>query len=148
MKVEDKGDYYRCHFTATDGEKTVENQFVVGDFARAQTFNVKEGVNENVKNTYYWRLVTGVGDNYIDLSKTDCDTGSTVPAAGDEIVQLGNRDDASARRPSSLRAYGNDAPYIKMYRGINFLQVGREGVCLVLAQGSEHHRGRVQMVKR
>ena len=76
IRVEDTGDSYRCYFEATDGEKTVENQFVSGDQARAQTFNVKEGVNENVKNTYYWRLVTGVGDNYIDLSKTDCDAGA------------------------------------------------------------------------
>lgn len=129
VNVEDKGDYYRCHFTATDGEKTVENQFVVGDFARAQTFNVKEGVNENVKNTYYWRLVTGVGDDYIDLSKTDCDTGSTVPAAGDEIVQLGNRNDASRQAAIILAAYGNDAPYIKMYRGINSYKLdGKEFV--------------------
>lgn len=129
VKVEDKGDYYRCHFTATDGEKTVENQFVVGDFARAQTFNVKEGVNENVKNTYYWRLVTGVGDDYIDLSKTDCDTGSTVPAAGDEIVQLGNRNDAARQAAIILAAYGNDAPYIKMYRGINSYKLdGKEFV--------------------
>lgn len=129
VKVEDKGDYYRCHFTATDGEKTVENQFVVGDFARAQTFNVKEGVNENVKNTYYWRLVTGVGDDYIDLSKTDCDAGSTVPAAGDEIVQLGNRDDASRQAAIILAAYGNDAPYFKMYRGISSYKLdGKEFV--------------------
>lgn len=129
VNVEDKGDYYRCHFTATDGEKTVENQFVVGDFARAQTFNVKEGVNENVKNTYYWRLVTGVGDDYIDLSKTDCDVGSTVPAAGDEIVQLGNRNDAARQAAIILAAYGNDAPYIKMYRGINSYKLdGKEFV--------------------
>lgn len=129
VNVEDKGDYYRCHFTATDGEKTVENQFVVGDFARAQTFNVKEGVNENVKNTYYWRLVTGVGDDYIDLSKTDCDAGSTVPAAGDEIVQLGNRNDAARQAAIILAAYGNDAPYIKMYRGINSYKLdGKEFV--------------------
>lgn len=128
-RVEDKGDYYRCYFTATDGEKTVENQFVVGDFARAQTFNVKEGVNENVKNTYYWRLVTGVGDDYIDLSKTDCDAGSTVPAAGDEIVQLGNRNDAARQAAIILAAYGNDAPYIKMYRGINSYKLdGKEFV--------------------
>ena len=129
VKAEDKGDYYRCYFKATDGERTVENQFVAGDFARAQTFNVKEGVNENVKNTYYWRLVTGVGDNYIDLSKTDCDTGSTVPAAGDEIVQLGNRDDASRQAAIILAAYGNDAPYFKMYRGISSYKLdGKEFV--------------------
>ena len=131
VRVEDTGSAYRCYFEATDGEKTVENQFVAGDQVRAQTFNVKEGVNENVKNTYYWRLVTGVGDNYIDLSKTDCDAGSTVPAAGDEIVQLGNRNDVARQAAIILSAYGNDAPYFKMYRGINSYKLeGKEFVNL------------------
>lgn len=118
-KVEDMGDYYRCYFENTDGEKTIEQEFVVGDLARAQTFNVKEGVNENVTNTYYWRAVVGVGDNYIDLSKTDCDAGSTEPKAGDDIVQLGNKTDATRQAAIILSAYGNDAPYFKLYRGIN-----------------------------
>lgn len=119
IKVEDKGNYYRCYFENTDGEKTIEQEFVVGDLARAQTFNVKEGVNENVTNTYYWRAVVGVGDNYIDLSKTDCDAGSTEPQAGDDIVQLGNKSDATRQAAIILSAYGNDAPYFKLYRGIN-----------------------------
>ena len=119
VKVEDKGDFYRCYFENTDGERTIEQEFVVGDLARAQTFNVKEGVNENVTNTYYWRAVVGVGDNYIDLSKTDCDTGSTEPKAGDDIVQLGNKSDATRQAAIILSAYGNDAPYFKLYRGIN-----------------------------
>lgn len=118
-KVEDKGDFYRCYFENTDGERTIEQEFEVGDLARAQTFNVKEGVNENVTNTYYWRAVVGVGDNYIDLSKTDCDTGSTEPKAGDDIVQLGNKTDATRQAAIILSAYGNDAPYFKLYRGIN-----------------------------
>lgn len=118
-KVEDKGDFYRCYFENTDGERTIEQEFEVGDLARAQTFNVKEGVNENVTNTYYWRAVVGVGDNYIDLSKTDCDTGSTEPKAGDDIVQLGNKSDATRQAAIILSAYGNDAPYFKLYRGIN-----------------------------
>lgn len=119
VKVEDKGDYYRCYFENTDGEKTIEQEFEVGDLARAQTFNVKEGVNDNVTNTYYWRAVVGVGDNYIDLSKTDCDAGSTEPKAGDDIVQLGNKSDATRQAAIILSAYGNDAPYFKLYRGIN-----------------------------
>lgn len=119
VKVEDKGDYYRCYFENTDGERTIEQEFVVGDLARAQTFNVKEGVNENVTNSYYWRAVVGTGDNYIDLSKTDCDAGSTEPKAGDDIVQLGNKSDATRQAAIILSAYGNDAPYFKLYRGIN-----------------------------
>ena len=119
VKIEDKGDFYRCYFENTDGERTIEQEFVVGDLARAQTFNVKEGVNENVTNTYYWRAVVGVGDNYIDLSKTDCDAGSTEPTVGDDIVQLGNKSDATRQAAIILSAYGNDAPYFKLYRGIN-----------------------------
>lgn len=117
--VEEHDTFYRCYFENTDGEKTITQEFVEGDQARCQTFNVKEGVSENVSNTYYWRLVVGVGDNYIDLSKTDCDAGSTAPQAGDDIVLLGNRTDVTRQAAVILSAYGNDAPYIKMYRGIH-----------------------------
>lgn len=127
IKVEDKGTYYRCYFRNTDGTKTIKQEFVVGDQARSQTFNIKEGISQNVSNTYYWRLVIEVGDDYIDLSKADCDAGSTIPAAGDDIVQLGNRTDATRQTAIILAAYGNDAPYIKMYKGINsYVMDGKE----------------------
>lgn len=130
-KVEDKGDYYRCYFQNTDGDKTIEQEFVVGDQARSQTFNIKTGKSSNAKNSYYWRLVVGVGDDYIDLSKTDCDAGSTVPQAGDDIVQLGNRTETDRQAAIVLAAYGNDAPYIKMYRGINsYVLDGKEFVTI------------------
>lgn len=119
IRVEEQADSYRCFFESTDGDRTIANEFVVGDQARSQTFNIKEGVHENVKNTYYWRLVTAVGDDYIDLSKTDCDAGSGVPSEGDDIVQLGNRTDAERQSAIILSSYGNDAPYFKLYRGIN-----------------------------
>lgn len=119
IRVEEQTDSYRCFFESTDGDRTIANEFVVGDQARSQTFNIKEGVHENVKNTYYWRLVTAVGDDYIDLSKTDCDAGSGVPSEGDDIVQLGNRTDEERQSAIILSSYGNDAPYFKLYRGIN-----------------------------
>ena len=119
IRVEEQTDSYRCFFESTDGDRTIANEFVVGDQARSQTFNIKEGVHENVKNTYYWRLVTAVGDDYIDLSKTDCDAGSGVPSEGDDIVQLGNRTDAERQAAIILSSYGNDAPYFKLYRGID-----------------------------
>lgn len=119
IRVEEQADSYRCFFESTDGDRTIANEFVVGDQARSQTFNIKEGVHENVKNTYYWRLVTAVGDDYIDLSKTDCDAGSGVPSEGDDIVQLGNRTDAERQSAIILSSYGNDAPYFKLYRSIN-----------------------------
>ena len=127
VKVEEHDDYYRCYFESTDGDKEITNDFVVGDQARCQTFNIKAGTSQNVSNSYYWRLVVGVGDDYIDLSKTDCDAGSTVPQADDEIVLLGNRTDATRQAAIVLAAYGEDAPYIKLYRGINSYQLsGKE----------------------
>lgn len=130
-RVEDRADAYRCYFRSTDGNKTVVNEFVVGDQARCQTFNIKPGVHQGVQNQYYWRLVTAVGDDYIDLSKTDCDRGSTVPQAGDDIVQLGNRSDATRQCAIVLAAHGAGAPYLKMYRGINsYVMDGREIIIL------------------
>ena len=79
----------------------------------------EEAETERSGSVYYWRLVVGVGDNYIDLLKTDCDSGSMAPEAGDDIVQLGNRNDVTRQTAIVLSAYGNDAPYIKMYRGID-----------------------------
>lgn len=127
IRVEEFDDYYRCYFESTDGDKTLTNDFVVGDQARCQTFNIKTGTSQNVSNSYYWRLVVGVGDDYIDLSKADCDAGSTVPQADDEIVLLGNRTDATRQAAIVLAAYGEDAPYIKLYRGIDSYQLsGKE----------------------
>lgn len=85
-KVEETDTAYRCYFDQTDGDRTLQNQFTVGTQARRQTFNLSN-------QAYYWRLVTAVGDDYVDLSKTDCDTGSTIPQAGDELVGLGHRTD-------------------------------------------------------
>lgn len=112
-KVEEYDSYYRCYFDKTDGDRTINQEFVAGDQARFQTFNLSEG------NAYYWRLVTNVGDDYIDLSKTDCDANSTVPQAGDNIVQLGNRTKTDRQSAIILSSYGEASPYIKLYRGIS-----------------------------
>ena len=130
-RVEEYDTYYRCYFETTDGDRTINQEFAAGDQARCQTFNIKEGVNENVTNQYYWRLVTATGDNYIDLSKEDCDTGSTAPRAGDDIVQLGNRTDTARQGAIVLSAYGADSPSIKLYKGINSYQLtGKERLSL------------------
>ena len=135
VKVEEHDDYYRCYFESTDGDKEITNDFVAGDQARCQTFNIKTGTSQNVSNSYYWRLVVGVGDDYIDLSKVDCDAGSTVPQADDEIVLLGNRTDATRQAAIVLASYGNDAPYIKLYRGINSYQLsGKEFISFSRSQ--------------
>lgn len=111
-EVVETEDAYRCYFESTDGDRTLQNQFAVGDQARRQTFNL-------TTQAYYWRLVTAVGDDYIDLSKTDCDAGSGIPQAGDEIVSLGNRTDKTRQHAIVIAAYGDGAPYIRYYQGID-----------------------------
>ena len=121
IKVEELEDAYRCYFKGMDDDKVIYNEFALNDQARCQTFNVRAGILQNISNQYYWRLVVGVGDDYIDLSKTDCDTGSDIPQAGDDIVQLGNRDPEQEERQNAiiLSSYGPDAPSIKQYMYID-----------------------------
>lgn len=112
-------DVYRCYFSQKKGDEEIENQFAVGDLVRCQTFNVKEGVSENVKNRYYWRKVYKVGADFIDVLADFCDTGSDIPQAGDELVQMGNTTDTARQSVVVLSAYGADAPSLKMYYGVN-----------------------------
>lgn len=113
------GAVYRCYFLTDDGEKAIENRFRVGNLVRSQTFNIKAGVYENVSNHYWWRLVTAVGKDWIELSETHCDEGSDIPAAGDVMVQLGDISDTDYQAAIALSAYGDGAPYLTMYQGIN-----------------------------
>ena len=113
-RVEDKGDAYRCYFKTTDAEgRTVRNTFVIGDFAISETFALKTG------NTFYWRYVSNCGDNYIDLSKTDCASGSDIPSVGDNIVQLGNLTDTARQGAIVWDSVTAGGPYIRIYKGIN-----------------------------
>lgn len=109
---------YKCYILKDDGTMATQNNWVVGDQALCQTFDIEEGVYQNVSNQYYWRLVTQVSEEnvaitekYIDkdgneqirelyegqkfawvvLSKDDCDTNSGIPASGDTIVLDGHR---------------------------------------------------------
>lgn len=110
---------YRCYFSQKKGDEEIENQFVEDDLVRCQTFNVKEGVSENVKNRYYWRKVYKVGKDFIDVLADFCDTGSGIPQAGDELVQIGNTTDTARQSVVVLSAYGADAPSLKMYEGVD-----------------------------
>lgn len=112
-EVEELDDAYRCYFQTKEGDSyKIFNQFVVGDQAICQTYN-------EYGSKYYWRLITAIGEDYIDLSKTDIDEESDIPEAGDTIVQLGNRDDISRQCAIVISTYDDTAPSIIMYHGIN-----------------------------
>lgn len=110
---------YRCYFRQSDGDKEIVNEFSVDDLAQCREFNVKTGVSHDVSNQYYWRRVIHVGDDYIDLSITDCDTGSMVPRVGDTIVTIGNKTDKNRQNVVYLSSYDDDAPCFKLYSGID-----------------------------
>lgn len=110
---------YRCYFRQSDGDKEIVNEFAVDDLAQCREFNVKTGVSHDVSNQYYWRRVIHVGDDYIDLSITDCDTGSMVPRVGDTIVTIGNKTDKNRQNVVYLSSYDEDAPCFKLYSGIS-----------------------------
>lgn len=113
-------DVYRCSFLAKHDGKEIANKFVVNDLVRCQTFNIKEGTTANAKNRYYWRRVTAVGSDYIDiLALSGGNYGDSQPEVGDELVQMGNTTDAARQSVLYLSAYGSDSPSIKLYKGVN-----------------------------
>ena len=119
VSVEERSDCWRCGLKNDDGTTATMNYWRAGDQARCQTFNIKAGVYQNVQNRYWWRLVTEVGEDYIDISKADCEASSDEPAVGDYVVQLGNRNDKERQNAILLSAVGTDAPAITQYAGIS-----------------------------
>ena len=115
-KVTQSGNIYVCYFRTTDPttKKEIYNNFEVNDQIVCQTFNAATGTSYNVSNKYYWMLCTETGTttvadipyHYIKLTTADRDPKSNgVPAAGDEIVLLGNRNDATRQNAIVISAY-------------------------------------------
>lgn len=131
IRVKELTEGYKCYFRQTDAEgRKLYNEFEPGDQARCQTFSLQ-------KNVYYWRLVTEVGEDYIVLSKTDCDKGSDVPGEGDNISLLGNRTKAGRQSAIVLSAYGEDAPSYKQYRGVDSYSLEGKQVTKLSPDGNE-----------
>lgn len=116
----------RCYFLQKVGDREIVNQFVENDLVRCQTFNIKTGTSESARNRYYWRRVHAVGSDYIDVVNSSGE-GTDQPAAGDELVQMGNTTDTARQSVLYLSAYGEDSPSIKLYKGVNdYTLAGKE----------------------
>lgn len=133
VRVEDKPSAWRVHFKTREDGTTVAHGFTVGAQARCQTYNRTSG------NTYYWRLVTATGDDWVELSKSDYDhvaptgTARTAPAVGDELVQLGHRTDASRQGAIVLDTVGEGAPSIRLLTGIRSYSLTDANVRVLLS---------------
>jgi len=116
-EVEELSNGYKCYIDTKEDENgriQEPNLFVVGDQVRCQRFQLGTTVAK-----YYWRLVTAVGDDYIVLSKTDCDTGSDAPEAGDNMIQLGHRTNTSRQSAKVTTTIDGNSPRDDYYKGIN-----------------------------
>lgn len=120
---------YRCYFLAEQEGDAVDNDFAIGDQVRSESFNVRKGTYHKVGNHFYWRLVIGRDEDYvelegkkyhyIDLSDTDCATASDVPEKGDVLSQCGNRTDVERQNCLIFSAVDTYSPSISLYHGIN-----------------------------
>lgn len=61
---------WKCYILGDDGTTATQNGWARYDQAKCQTFDIKEGVYENVSNTYYWRLVTDVSTENEAITET------------------------------------------------------------------------------
>lgn len=120
---------YRCYFLAEqDGDK-IDNDFVVEDQVRSESFNLNAGKYHKTGNHFLWRLVIGIDEepveldgkkyHYIDLSETDCATGSDVPMKGDVLSQCGNRSAPMRQSCLVFSAVDTYSPSVTLYHGVN-----------------------------
>ena len=114
---------FRCYFRADDNGVVITNDFEVNDLAFCRETNVD---TSSVDLHSYWRKVVGVGnvvsndgELYIDLSATDCQSGSGIPLAQDDIIQLGNTTDTTRQGAIVEFVGGADAPSYQIFQNIN-----------------------------
>lgn len=117
---------FRCYFRVGEDSNTATNDFVVGDLVYCHVTNAS--VAQGIEQHHYWRAVVGrntegtlttSGEAYVDLSASDCQTGSDIPLAQDDIIQLGNKTDTTRQGAIVEFVGGEDAPSYQIYQGIN-----------------------------
>ena len=132
--ITDGGSYWRCEHDSTDS-------FTTGAQVLCQNFKIgSEQQNPDGSTTLqgvsvkrYWRLVTSFGKGWFNLSKTDCEPGSSEPEVADDVAVLGHRTDPNQQAAILLVSAGANSPYIAHYAGINsYSTEGKE----VLREGS------------
>ena len=109
-RVEEQETAFRCYYDNKEGRRY--SGLTAGDQVRCQRYDPTQ--HAIIK--YYWRLVTAVGEDYVELSKSDAD-GVGIPEAGDEIAQFGNRSDIT--RQSAIVINPLDGGSVEVYAHID-----------------------------
>lgn len=136
VQIEDRETCYRCYYEIDGG--TQSSGFIAGDQALCQIFD--SSYKDVVR--YYWRLVVGVGIDYVDLSKTDFD-GDAVPSIGDTIVQLGNRNDSD--RQNAIVISSTPKPSIIQYANINSYSLTDDKIVTKITPDGNKFTGRLDI---
>lgn len=109
----------------------------------------------NISNHFYWRLVTEAPTQTVPrningeeveclkivLSKTDCAKGSDIPKVGDDLVQIGNRDNKERQSVMMSCAYNSfdqdlKPSYWAHYMGVNDYKISKHRYTWFAANGS------------
>ena len=129
--VEGVGPTYKCYINADDGTMATTNGWVVGDIVRCQTFNIAEGVYQNVSNKNYYAYVSNIGQDtsgkWIEVEQVLIAGSVGSPAAGDVIVQMGTTDSTRLAERGNiivLTTTGTNSPSILQYSGVNTYVLG------------------------
>lgn len=105
--VEEHDTFWRCYV-----EDKNNNEFEIYDQVICQTFT-----KNRLKR--YWRLAVNIGEDFVDLSKTDCESGSAYPEIDDEAVVLGNRINKARQNAVLISSYGDDGSYQQFLNGVD-----------------------------
>lgn len=154
VQRQENGDY-RCYFEAVDGEgNEITNDWVVGDQARCQTFNLYKTQEGTYANQYWWRLVTEVSStpeiiydeegnvvskrHWFDVYGGNdihyYDASSGVPQKDDVVTLLGHQGNDLTRCNAIIEAgAGTGSPYHRQYKGINQFALTQDMVKLNLS---------------
>ena len=131
---------YKCYFRAEDGERTINNDWKIGDQAMCHAYNTTTP-------RYYWRLVIAVsteiedGYHWVALSSSDCDADSDEPMAEDVIACFGNRTDTDRQQVIITNSEGVNSPYIQQLKGINSYDITDANVVTQLSPSKNIIRG-------
>lgn len=131
---------YKCYFSATDGERTSNNEWMVNDLALCTMYNL-------TTQHHFWRRVTGVssspvdGYHYITLSADDCDSDSEAPQVGDDVVCFGNRANSDRQAAIIINSEGTDAPSLLQLDGINSYSISDSNIVTQLSKTNNIIRG-------
>ena len=140
---------FQCFYPKKDSDGNVRTpDFEMGDLAYCETFNLQRH-GDTIGNHFYWRHVEDVGelgdDFFVLLSEGDMADGSEAPQAGDKVVTLGSRGDASRRNAIIVGGAGVGSPFIRAYKGISsytlpepVAQISPYGSWVTVNDGSGH----------